>query len=226
MHPWIAATLSVPLFAMHVLCANVSGVVTDQSGKPIEGARIDHTGVAVINAPALSNADSADVQKTDAAGRFKIKTQAPAIVIRKPGYESQRLFIKANATVHVVLRSIPRASCKVSPAPRWKKRQANDIDYIGAWFVVKTKEGEKGIISGRGPSYSWGAPSDGDVWTSVDYYEVMYPDGVIDARGHTSDGKYWRLKAVFGAAAQYYGVDAAIAQALDCVMDTIHVPES
>jgi hypothetical protein len=225
MHTWIAAVLSLPLFATHGMCTNISGVVTDQSGKPIEAARIDHTGAPVVNAPGVPNSDPADTQTTDAAGQFHITTEAPAIVIRKPGYESQRLLIKSDEAVKVVLRPIQPASCKVNPPPRWQKRQANDIDYSGTWFVVKTREGKKGIISGSGPSYSWGAPSDRDVWSSVEYYENMYPDGIIDARGHTSDGKYWRSKTVFGAAAQYYGMDAAAAQELDCVMDMIRVPK-
>ena|ERR1700728_1318548 len=216
MHTWTVAVLWVPLSATYVICANVSGVVTDQYGKAVEAARIDHTGVPVINAPGVTNPVGA--QKTDATGQFQIATEAPAIVIRKPGYESQRLLIKGDQAVSLVLRSIRPASCNVSPPPRWQKRQANDVDYSAAWFVIKTKEGKKGTISGRGPSYSWGAPSDHDVWTSVDYYEIMYSDGIIDARGHTSDGKYWRSKTVFGAAAQYYGVDAAVAQELDCVM--------
>jgi hypothetical protein len=225
MQTWIAAMLLVLLLSTHAMCAHVSGVVTDQSGNPIQAARVDHIGAPVINAPGVPSSEPSGAQATDAAGRFQITTEAPAIVVRKPGYESERLLIRGDEAFSIVLRPIRPAVCKVNPPPRWQKKQANDIDYSGTWFVVKTTEGKKGIISGRGPSYSWGAPSDRDIWTSVDYYEIMYPDGIIDARGHTSDGKYWRSKTVFGAAAQYYGVDATVAQQLDCVMDTINLPK-
>lgn len=84
-----------------------------------------------------------------------------------------------------------------------------------------TKDGPKGILRGSGPSYSWGAPSNSDVWTSIEYAEVMYESGMIDASGHTSDGKYWRSRSKFGAAAQYYNVNREIAEQLDCVMDGV-----
>jgi len=39
--------------------------------------------------------------------------------------------------------------------------------------------------------YSWGAPDDQQVWTSVACTEVMYENGVVDASAHSADGKYW-----------------------------------
>jgi hypothetical protein len=49
----------------------------------------------------------------------------------------------------------------------------------------------------------------------------MYESGIVDASGHSSDGKYWRQRSVFGAASQYYGQSRETAEQLDCVMDRI-----
>lgn len=65
--------------------------------------------------------------------------------------------------------------------------------------------------------------SDKDVWTSLDYEEVMYERGVFDASGHSADGKYWRHRGIFGAAAQYYGQTREIAAQLDCVLDRVPI---
>jgi hypothetical protein len=220
----LAVVVLFPLLSVEGAAVRVSGLVTDESGAPIAGARIDHTGTLVINPPAVLNIDaSPSDQRADAAGRFQVTTEAPAIVIRKPGYQSQRLRINGDENATVVLRHLQASPCKLSPPPRWKKKQANDVDYSGAWYVVNTKAGKKGIMSGSGPLYSFGAPNDNKVWTSLDYFEVMYPDGVIDARGHSSDGKYWRSKSVFGTAVQYDGMNQAATEPLDCVMDTIQV---
>ena len=98
---------------------------------------------------------------------------------------------------------------------------ANDVDYTAIWFYIETKDGPKGILSGSGPSYSWGAPIDSNVWTSIEYSELMYESGMIDASGHTADGKYWRSRTKFGSAAQYYKVTQETAEQLDCVMDRV-----
>jgi len=200
--------------------ATISGTVIDASGKPIKNARIDHTGKIVV--VSLGVEPSPDETRTNADGRFKVTTVAPAIVIRTPGYESQRVRIADDADIQITLQRIKSASrCKQFPPPAVKTKQSNDVDYAATWFYIETKDGKKGIISGSGPSYSFGAPSDSDVWTSVEYFEMMDETGVIDAAGHSSDGKYWRSRSIFGASAQYYGVNRETADQLDCVMDRV-----
>jgi hypothetical protein len=105
--------------------------------------------------------------------------------------------------------------------PAFETKDANDIDYTATWFYIQTKEGPQGIISGSGPMYSWGAPSDDQVWTSLEYTEFMYENGVVDASGHSANGKYWRSRSIFGAAAQYYNQTRETAEQLDCVMDRV-----
>jgi hypothetical protein len=108
--------------------------------------------------------------------------------------------------------------------PKIKIKKSNDVDYTATWFYIETKNGPQGILSGSGSSYSWGAPSDSSVWTSMGYSEVMYKNGMIDASGHTIDGRYWRSRTIFGAAAQYYNVNRETAEQLDCVMNGIKLP--
>lgn len=204
----------------------VSGVVTDEYGKPLADARVDHTGANVVNIPFVPSAESDQALgiRTDALGHFRLRVSVPAIVIRKPGYRSERLRLTGNQQFKIVLHPIPPLRCKVNEKPRWKEKQANDVDYAGILYLVRTRHGLKSIISGRGPTYSWGGPSDSDVWGSTEYFEIMEPDGVIDARGRVPDGRYWRSKTVFGAAAQYRDVDQETAEQLDCVMDVIRFP--
>jgi hypothetical protein len=203
--------------------ATIYGTVTDASGKPLRDARVDHTGAMVVVAsPGLALKPSPEETRTDADGHFRVTTVHPAIVVRQPGFESQRLRVTGDAQVNITLQPIRNASrCKVTPPAHVRTKEANDIDYRATWFYIRTKEGLRGIISGSGPTYSLGAPSDSDVWASVEYSEVMYQNGVIDAAGHSADGKYWRIRTKFGAAAQYYNVDRATAEQLDCVMDGI-----
>jgi hypothetical protein len=52
----------------------------------------------------------------------------------------------------------------------------------------------------------------------------MYENGVIDACGHSADGKYWRSRSTFGASAQYYNQTRETAEQLDCVMDRVPMP--
>src|ERR1039457_2260461 len=56
----------------------VEGIATDQRGNPIEGARVDHA----IGTPSPVG------PTTDPQGRFSIDAEGPAVVIRKPGFES------------------------------------------------------------------------------------------------------------------------------------------
>jgi len=200
--------------------ATLQGRVTDEAGQPIQDARVDHFGEVVV-VSLLVPASSEEIRTND-NGEFTVTTAVPAVVIRKPGYVSQRLLINGAATVHVKLeRFKPASFCRPPDFVHVKYKQFHDVDYGGVWIWFKTKHGKAGIMSGSGPSYSWGAPGDNDVWTSTEYREVMYESGVIDARGKGADGKYWHTKATFGAAAHYSGIaDRETAEILDCLMDT------
>ena len=215
----------VIMFAAALLSgATIEGIVKDASGRPLENARIDHVGkMVVVAATDLAIKPSPEEIRTDADGYFRVTTNTPAFVVRKPGYESERIRVNGDQKLDVVLRPISSTSrCRLSPPPAFKTKAANDVDYSATWYYIQTKTGEQGIISGSGPTYSWGAPSDRDVSTSVEYSEFMYESGVIDAAG-PADGKYWRIKSIFGSAAQYYNQTRETAEQLDCVMDRVSI---
>jgi len=203
--------------------ATISGTVHDASGKPLQNVRIDHTGRRVIVVPPdVVPQPSPNEIRTDADGRFRVVTSVPAIVIRSPGYESQRIRITGDMELQVTLLRIrPASRCRLATAPKFHTKNVSDVDYTSKWFYIQTKTGPQGIVSGSGPTYSLGAPSDQNVWTSVEYTEVMYENGVVEASGHSADGKYWRSRSSFGQDTRYYNQTREVAEQLDCVMDRI-----
>jgi len=220
-----AATLLLAVPIAAALGASISGSVNDTSGNPVDNVRIDHTGARVVVTP--PNIPAADGIRTDDKGHFHVVTNGPAIVVRKPGYVSQRLRVTGDAELQITLVRIRSTSlCKLVEQPIFKTKDANDVDYAAKWYYVETVSGPQGIISGRGPSYSWGAPDDLKVWASLEYTEFMDENGVIDASGRSADGTYWRMRTIFGAAAQYYRQTRETADQLDCVMDQIPAPQT
>ena len=220
---WILVTCAAAVFSLNArtaVAATVSGFVVDSSDRPVENARIDHIGKLVIIPPTrLQMPPGFDEVRTKADGSFEVTTSSRAIVSRKPGYESQRIRVTEDAKLRVTLRRIkPFPQCTVK-VPRVKTKNTNAIDATETWTYIDTTHGPKGVISGSGTSYSSGAPGNPHVWNSLEYFEVMYENGVIDARGRATDGTYWRSQTIYGAAAQYYDVDHATAEILDCIMD-------
>lgn len=212
---WLAG-----LLAGSSTAAVISGVVVDGTGKAIEGARIDHIGKKVIVVPPeFERAPSADQPRTAAEGSFEVTTTKPFFVIRKPGYTSQRIRVTKDAKLRITLQPIqPFPDCKVK-IPPIKARRSGDVDYVGLFTYIDTKNGPKGIMAGGGATYTLGAPSDADVWTSLEYFEVMYQNGVVDARGRAADGTYWRSQSIIFKGAQYDQIDRDTAEILNCIMD-------
>jgi len=207
----------------------VSGQVLDSSGHPVGGASLQ-----VLNFPR-------EKLSTDANGHFELTTRAPAVVVRKAGYKSA--FVRtANSTVvtitldssHSTITScVNKSSCKVIVGfggifclPRLNgikvSKQGDDVDYGQRFFSVQSKDGLKSIWHGTGPTWDWGIPSNEDVWRSVEYCEQSFRVGdyvVVDARGQTSDGKFWRYLGRWGESASYRDVDRESADQLDKVLD-------
>jgi hypothetical protein len=89
-------------------------------------------------------------------------------------------------------------------------------------YYVKTNRGPQGIRHGSGPMWSFGTPSDLDVWRSVKYEAVMYKVAdwsIIDARGQFGNGNRWRNLVTFGESASYSDVDEETAKTLDRFLD-------
>ena len=208
----------------------VSGIVVDSAGHPIAGAHIDHTDVK-----------AQEQLFTDEQGRFRFFTGAPAIVVRKLGFNGQRIRLDNSASFKIVLSPATRTmpSCKIkcealnSPGsafclPRVPgiqvSEQAAYDDTVTQMFRLETKNGQRELLHGNGPMWSLGVPFTGDVWESIEYHESAYLVGtgdsdVVDARGKMPDGNLWRYLGRFGESASYYEVDEAGAAQLDRVLD-------
>jgi hypothetical protein len=77
-------------------------------------------------------------------------------------------------------------------------------------------------MHGSGPMWSFGLPSEPDVWRSIEYEEIVYDNSgvrIIDARGQFSNGNRWRNLGMFGESASYTDMDEATAKILDRFMD-------
>jgi hypothetical protein len=210
---------------------HIVGLVVDPEEKPVPEARLDHTN------------DNRQLHQTDTNGRFELNTQAPAIVIRKAGFQSELVQMQDATEVRVALRKLtgtrPFPSCsKTGPyegISGWDAsfqfstvpgvtagKQGQDADYGMRRYYVDTNQGPKGIMHGSGPLWSFGIPIDRDVWKSVKYEEVTYKFGdftVMDARGQFQNGNRWRYLGKVGESASYSDVDEATAKILDKFLD-------
>lgn len=209
---------------------SVSGVVVDPSGNPISGAHIDHTDVK----------DQEDLF-TDDQGRFRFQTGAPAIVVRKLGFDGQRVRLQSNTPVRVVLRPatkvLPKCTAKcptlknadsVFCLPKIPGVEATEpgwyADTVTQVYRVSTQDGQRELLHGAGPTWTLGIPYTGDVWEAPEYSEEEYRLGdsdVVDARGKSPGGKLWRYLGRFGESASYYEVDPGGAALLDKVLDGV-----
>jgi hypothetical protein len=62
---------------------------------------------------------SPDEVRTDAEGNFRVLTDVPAVVIRKPGYQSQRVRVSGDSQLKITLRRIESTSrCKLKVMTR------------------------------------------------------------------------------------------------------------
>jgi hypothetical protein len=153
---------------------HIAGAVVDVNGKPVFAAQIGHTN------------DGLKAHQTDSEGRFELDTRAPILVVRKAGYRSEVVRTLEATEVRVILRTenrlFPtcRATGEFDGIDGWgasfqfpktlgitASSQTKDIDYGGRSYYVDTKQGRKGIMHGSGPLWTFGLPSDGNVWRSV-----------------------------------------------------------
>jgi hypothetical protein len=218
----------------------VSGVVGDSSGEPISGGSIQHLG------------QQTNSVVTDSNGRFEFSTRVPAFVIRKNGYESAFIRTESAHSIHITLK---QSEAKISTCSSksecttagWgtvfcfpnvkgvtRSDQINDIDYGNRSYSVKSEHGRQAMTHGGGPMWGIGKPFDEDVWSSIEYSEKTYRydseftdiNFIVDARGKTKEGKYWRFVGKFGETAAYHDVDQESAALFDLVLDSVCIKES
>lgn len=215
----------------------ISAIVVDQDAAPIEGAEIGHHAFQPV--PRRGT-----VVRTDTQGFFLVTTNAPLIVVRKPGYASAVLRTQnviSGKPKRIVLRKTKRTLDLCSqtgpfeslqgwgslfgfvPNPGIRAgKQGQDIDYgIRVYFLKKSK-GRVEIVHGSGPMWSFGLPEDEDVWKSVifeeDYVEFG-GSGIVDSRGKWADGSHWRMLGRFGETVNYKVAGGQSPAILDEFMD-------
>jgi hypothetical protein len=207
----------------------VSGTVVDQSGRPLAGAHIDH-----------SDVEPQEQLFTDDRGRFEIRTRAPAVVIRKRGYDGRLLRLGAarlRVTLERSTRSLPACSdaclslknsssafCfpRVSGVSTGEAGHYEDI-FVRAFTVISPARITE-LLHGAGPGWTLGIPYTGDVWEAQQYSETDFstPDSdIIDARGVAPDGRHWRYLGRYGESAAYYEANSSAAALLDKVLDGV-----
>lgn len=224
----------------------IHGTVSDPRGNPISGANVDYT---VVHDPSRLAGEWWGTQwerpyKTDTKGEFTFTTRAPVLVVRKPGYQSARIFVaQTKSPLHLTLqlatsnlRPCPsKIRCDSDPIRNWggvfcfqhtdevfAGRPGRDIDYGQRNFILQTSSGTKGMMYGAGPMWSSGMPDYEKAWTSTEYSETVYEiEGivVIDARGKLPTGKLWREFGRFGESASYWDLDPREAHLFDQVLD-------
>jgi hypothetical protein len=227
-----ALALAIPL-ALH--SQRLSGIVVDADGKTIDGVRIDH-----------ATQRGFGEKTSDHDGHYSIETNGHAVVFRKSGYHGELVRASSKTGLRVVLQHATRdfPTCKtlrdfegiVDGAPGLYfpmvagvsvDGRGMDIDYATRLYSVKTEAGSKAIQHGRGPMWSFGIPVSSDVWGSTEYSDTSYPEAsfmqghvvILDARGKSADGKFWRYLGMLGESASYRNVDEVTGRILDKVID-------
>jgi hypothetical protein len=212
----------------------ISGLVTDSSGRPIAEASVEHT------VPPDKNILS------DTSGRFDLTTRAPAVVIRKVGFDSVFVRNKNAESIRIVLDPSAGALpiCPSKPPCKtingWGStfcfpsidgvkvsKQLHDVDYGMQIFSVPSTNAF--IRHGSGGNWSFGVPEFEEVWGSVEYAEKTYMFSgafIVDARGKTEAGKFWRFLGRIGESASYSEADQKSAALLDQVLDGVCIRET
>jgi hypothetical protein len=206
----------------------VSGVVVDDSGRPIADAHIDH-----------SDVQAREQLFSDDHGRFQIRTRAPALIVRKLGYDGQLVRPGKSPAIRIVLH---RASHRLAECAGSCRTLDNSASAFCLPPVAGVRSGDQGryedtfvraftfsrgseeMLHGAGPHWSLGIPYTGDVWESSEYSERSYLAGgadIVDARGTAPGGKHWRFLGRFGESVSYYEADINTAAAFDRVIDGV-----
>lgn len=214
----------------------VSGTVFDHRGEPVPHAAIFHLAAASAS--------------TDEAGHFSFSTRVPSFVIRELGFDGYFLRSSEAHDVRVVLKPSSGNFSRCTGNDQrerlegWNtifrfpridgvkaEKQINDVDYGSRFYLVESssKVQRRGILHGAGVTWSTGAPSDEDVWSSVEYSErtFLWSDcRFVDARGTTKEGRYWRYIGYFGESAMYWDVDEKTKALLDRELDGVCIQSS
>lgn len=206
----------------------VSGVALDSSGAPLQGVRVEH---ATTSWPS-----SEGTVVSDANGRFGLRTSAPAVVLRRDGYESVLLRITTAAQdlrvqfLRATNSTFPTCQSRSCAIRFWGGLCLTKVKGVGVrsnGLTLDTSEqvftaGSAEMIHGSGTSWGGPEPRDHDVWSSVEYVEQIREGPgfiVLDARGKAPNGKLWRSWGLSGESFLYFDLPPDKASKFDSVLD-------
>jgi hypothetical protein len=223
---------------------SMSGVIVDPNGRALADVEV-YSGRATRWETAPQGKARYEILRTGREGRFSLRTDAPFIVFRKAGFESQRVrCVKSvdKVVIKLVPASRPLLACPVNAdcasLPRSSfcfprvagvsvGRPYSNTDSMSRDFSPHRNRHERLTHDCCGYVSSDGFPLLGDVWESTEYRETVYSvNGVeiLDARGISSSGRIWRFLGMAGEYAAYngyYALDPKDAALLDRTLDGV-----
>jgi hypothetical protein len=229
----VSAALAQPTKLMLPSPVQVAGMVVDGSGNSIPDVRIDNIDMTVAHAA------------SDSSGRFRFRAKGPAVIFRKAGWKSVLIPVKgASAAIRVVMTpmsSISLATCSqklrcvrgpgVFCLPNIRDvRTGNlqhDDDYAYRLYTVGHLFGQAGNMT-HGAGLSYGGPEAPAylIWKSAEFSEVRHDVKslmVLDSRGRTADGLFWRSIGTSGEIVAYGPLDQEDAMTFDRILDGLCV---
>ncbi len=228
----LICVLSCPVFAQQAGTGRLSGIVSSETGMPIEGVKVFAWQKAT----------------TDAEGRFDLPSppsKESVVYFQKEGFRPKTLVVKAvTGPLRVVLEDDSKTAwfipaclpthAKTAPEgyelefllpKNAKVRQIEDIDYKE--YVVSLVNDSKTLQLWYGPLVSPGQMVTELTLRSASFEErsIHSRTGVVvgyDQRGRTQDGLMWRSADFPGLSgtAIYKGVSQEVAMAYDRIIDS------
>ena len=234
---WVKPIFSFLLLgSLRLVTAETTGQVVDQGGKPIARAHL------------YSPASRDRPVKTDALGRFQLDANVSQLLVRHEEYETRLMRVAGQTPVRIVLTPVHRKElrqctpqdtcvslgrslesfCFAVPTGVQVSGLASGVDTVSREFRISIPGGSAVLRHSGG--VLWGGGFVGSissmVWQSVEYREQAYDTrDVLDARGQTPAGRFWREFTKLGDSALYMDVDADAAAQLDQVIDSACLTE-
>ncbi len=225
----------------------LTGSVRTLKGQPIANALIYSRSENQVMPRKGSDNDKPFWAITDLTGSFRITEYGKVLFFLHPGFRPLvRLLNESTRRVDVVLEEEPESTTwsipvciginmdRVGgqlqlPLPKWAKvEQFIGTDYSGARITQAHGVGQDELIVFWGPTAASGFPAEKYVLTATDLETRTYKSGYlrgVDMRGHSADGKYWRLVGSTTDQISYYDASLSSAQAFDdAISHTCRMP--
>jgi hypothetical protein len=223
---------------------SMSGVILDSSGHAVADVEI-YEGRAARSGVAQWGKARWEIVRGEQEGRFSIRTDAPFIVFRKAGFESQRVRCinrpdKTVITLVPASRRLPvrpaNSDCAGLPRSAFCFPNVAGIRVGNPYSTGDSTARDFSSFRNKDATLKhdccgWvttdGLPALSYMWQSVLYKETVYEVGgllILDAKGMSSSGKMWHFLGRDGEYAgynDYRGLDPKDAALLDKLVDGV-----